>query len=206
MHPLVVVAEGSDDMHVTIHMLEANGVQEKHVWVVDAKGITKLPFEFSTQLKGSGLKTIGIVLDAETDIAARWRSVSDMLKKHGYNVPSNPPGRAGLILEPVNGITAGVWIMPDNISAGMLENFIHQLIPANDDLWPHAVAAVKGIMDLGKHKFPDEHKIKAEANTWLAWQPEPGVNFGIAIAKNYLDPNCELGLAFFDWLRRLFSL
>ena len=205
-HPRVLLAEGSDDMNVAIHILKAHGIENETVWVIDIKGNTNLRKVLSVELKSSVLESIGILLDAEIDVNARWQSISDTLSLHGYTLPHQAPQIGGAVLAPVKGIAVGAWVMPDNTSAGMLEHFINKLVRSDDDLWQDSVEAVARVIDSGKHRFPLDHRIKAELNTWLAWQKEPGINYGIAIKENYLDPKCGPGIEFFDWMKRLFTL
>ena len=55
------------------------------------------------------------------------------------------------------------------------------------------------------NKYKSVHKAKARIHTFLAWQEEPGVSMGNAIAKSYLRADSEQAVLFVDWLRRLFG-
>ena len=112
---------------------------------------------------------------------------------------------SGLITE-ANDLRLGIWIMPDNSSSGMLENFLHYLIPDTDQsLWNFAKSSVD-TAKINSAPFRDVHLPKAEIHTWLAWQDPPGERFGIAITKKFLDPHSTSATAFVDWFKNLFGL
>ena len=201
----LILAEGKDDEHVIKHILRAFDVVEGRVDVKDIKGIDNLIEALPVELKGSELSCLGIVIDADTDVASRWQSVSAIFQKAGYITLPKKPDSNGTIVSATGMPTVGIWIMPDNEIAGMVENFVSFLVPQGDDLWGRAVEVVENI-DKSMRRFPEIHKAKAEIHTWLAWQKEPGTPFGLAITKKYLDPHCEEGRKFFDWLQRLFTL
>ena len=52
--------------------------------------------------------------------------------------------------------------------------------------------------------FGETKQAKAIIHTWLAWQPEPATPLGLAIIKQYLDPNRNPAPEFKGWLERLF--
>ena len=101
----------------------------------------------------------------------------------------------------------GVWIMPDNLQSGMLEDFVRYLIPENDLLYPFVDTVLAQIEtdDIANRYNPNVHRAKAFIHTWLAWQKDPGTPMGLALTKTYLDHNTALCLRFVDWLNRLFN-
>ncbi|HET8798226.1 MAG TPA: DUF3226 domain-containing protein, partial [Thermoanaerobaculia bacterium] len=147
-------------------------------------------------------EALAIVLDADLDLAARWQAVSDRLQNHGYAVPATPSGD-GLVLTDRHPVV-GVWLMPDNILPGMLEDFAANLV-GDDPLWPRATDAVRSIPD-ELRRFPRGAARKAEIHTWLAWQEEPGTPLGLAVTKRYFQTDTELCRRFTNWLRRLIEL
>jgi hypothetical protein len=46
----------------------------------------------------------------------------------------------------------------------------------------------------------EAHRSKAVIHTDLAWQDEPGSQFGQFITKKALQPNKEIAVSFTDWL------
>jgi len=115
-----------------------------------------------------------------------------------------PPG--GLIVDNDDGKRLGVWIMPDNTSAGSLETFLRYLVPdPAEPLWKSAVDAVTKAKELGC-PCRDTHLAKAHLYTWLAWQDPPNQNPGHALAQKVLDPHNEQANAFVEWFRQLYEL
>jgi len=88
----------------------------------------------------------------------------------------------------------GIWIMPDNRTTGISEDFLLLLVPPDSRLYTHVQASVDSISE-GEQRFKVPDKPKALIHTWLAWQEEPGRPLGTAITANFLDPNVtQVGL------------
>ena len=82
----------------------------------------------------------------------------------------------------------GIWIMPNNQTSGILEDFLRFLVPQPNILFDHAKASVAAIPE-GERRFKQLTEPKAVVHTWLAWQEDPGLPFGTAITARFLDPN-----------------
>lgn len=157
----------------------------------------------------SAVERIGIVIDADENLNARWQSVSSILEKAGYkDLPASPDAN-GTIIKQEFLPTFGVWVMPDNVTdRGMLEDFLEFLVPDKEtnQIWAKAVKCSQEVLEEieeEKH-FGKIHLSKAQMHTYLAWQKEPGKPFGTAITAKYLqveNPNCN---KFVEWLKRLF--
>jgi hypothetical protein len=148
---------------------------------------------------------IGAVVDADLDVADRWRSLCDALKRAGYEGLPDQPEAAGTIVPPRADLPRiGLWLMPDNRVRGMLEDFLLMLADENDSLLPHAERAVDGL-PTDVRRFPPAHRSKAFIHTWLAWQESPGTPLGYALTLRYLSAESPLGLRFRDWLLALFG-
>ena len=148
---------------------------------------------------------VGVVIDADTDLAARWQAVQYRLTQAGYDSVPRDPGPGGTILEPPGRTSlprVGVWVMPDNKTTGILEDFLRFLVPQPDALFDHVIASVCSI----PHQlFGQNDKPKAIIHTWLAWQSDPGLPFGTAIMARFLDPNLPQADVLVSWLRELFD-
>jgi hypothetical protein len=125
----------------------------------------------SVRFKESGLRTLGIILDADDEFDARWNRVRDFCLLYFATVPARCPDD-GLALE-TDGKRFGAWIMPDNKSCGMIETFCKSLVP-NDaaTIWKHALSSVVDAKQKGA-PFRDVHVEKANIYTWLAFQDPP---------------------------------
>lgn len=196
-----LLVEGKDDKHVVWGLCEVYDVPQTFS-VEDAEGVDPLLDLFSVQLRGSGIERVGVVADADSEVASRWASIAGLLRSHGYQHVPPAPERGGTIVSEPGKPVVGVWLMPDNTTAGMLEDFVAALVPAGDPLLQRAATAVDSIPDT-ERRFPPVRRSKALIHTWLAWQEEPGSPMGQAIGKRDLDGNAPAALGFLHWLRRL---
>jgi hypothetical protein len=197
-----LLVEGNDDQHVIWALCKKFDIPETFD-VVDCEGIDKLYEAIPVRFKQSGIQTIGIIIDADTEINKRWLGVKDILSKLGF-IPPDDILSTGLILSKEPGIKVGVWLMPDNHLNGMLEDFISFLVSPNDELLPIVDATLAEIESLNLNRYQLNHKTKAKIHTWLAWQDEPGTPMGLSITKKYLTTDEETCLCLIRWLQDLF--
>ena len=99
----------------------------------DQDGVDHLIDTLNEELKATDLGRLGVVLDADTDLAKQWARV------RGCWTSTDAPGSGcantdGTIVETTDGKKIGIWVMPDN-SAGV-EDFVGKLIAEGDTLWP----------------------------------------------------------------------
>ena len=204
----VLLVEGNDDLHVIAALCECFNVKESF-GIKDCNGIDNILAGLHVRLKGSGeIKTLGVVIDADSQAVGRWLSVREILQKTGrYDyVPDDCPPD-GLVINPrVDGdMRFGLWIMPDNRTDGMLEDFVTFLIPKGDRLLPIADKVLKEIEMTQLNAYSVAHHEKARIHTWLAWQESPGTPMGQAITKKYLETDSAICHNFVDWLNRLYN-
>ncbi|MDR2840368.1 MAG: hypothetical protein LBV75_03745 [Paludibacter sp.] len=195
-----LLVEGKDDQHVVWALCEKLNIPEIFD-VVDSEGIDKLFDRLKAECSIKKSDIIGIIIDADNDLQARWISVRDILIKNNFKVPENFP-KEGLITDTKPKI--GVWIMPDNNTNGMLEDFISFLVPENDKLMPIAIETLQNIENQGLDKYKT-HKPKTKIHTWLAWQEEPGKPLGQSITNKALSTDNETCRKFAVWLKKLFT-
>jgi hypothetical protein len=196
-----LLVEGNDDQHVIWALCERFGIAETFD-VVDCEGIDNLYDAIPVRFKQSGIKTIGIIIDADIDLKSRWMSVKATLLDLGFIVPNDLP-IDGLILQKEN-IKVGVWVMPNNHLNGMLEDFIAFLVPQDDNLLPIANTTLDKIENEKQNKYSLIHKSKATIHTWLAWQEDPGTPMGLSITKKYLTTDEKTCKRLLEWLQALF--
>lgn len=202
----ILLVEGKDDEHVLKHI---SGVRDgpKFDEIVPLKGDTNLLDCIPVRLKSVGNQAIvGIVMDADTDLDGRWRSLRNRLEKLGYTAVPTAPSADGTIIDPPDESLlprVGIWIMPNNQTQGILEDFLRFLVPAGSQLYDHVAKSIDGIPE-GERRFSQLATPKALIHTWLAWQEEPGKPMGTAITAHYLDPNVDQVDVLILWLNRLF--
>ncbi len=201
----VLMVEGPDDKHVVMHICGERKLGEIET-IHPYGGKDPLLEGIGTRLKESDVIALGILLDADTDLQARWQAVTARLKQAGYaDTPTAPAPDGTVISAPTNSLLpcVGIWLMPDNQANGILENFLHFLVPEGDALLPRVEHAINSIPP-EQCLFSELKKPKARIHTWLAWQEEPGKPFGQAITARYLDPHLPAADIFAGWLQRTF--
>jgi hypothetical protein len=209
--------EGDDDIVVISALLDRHGCDTKRgkaFLSIEQKGSdTALVESMGENAKLSTALPIGFVLDIDIECEPRWHTVRNQLSRLPLELPDlcPPNGYIGTNAEYKQKV--GVWLMPDCRSDGQkLENLLHSLIPQNDILWPKVVECTAEANRILRDEqtlrkaIADKDIIKAEVNTWLAWQEHPGESFGTAIRNKYFTHDSPQALAFLKWLKDLYDL
>ena len=205
-HPRVLLVEGPDDRHVVIHLSERSGL-EQNFWIIEKEGIDTLLDSIVLEARTPGRTVMGVVLDANDSLDARWQAVTDRLNRlqqeDHFDMPDLPahPEPSGTIIE--GRLRIGIWLMPDNRSAGELEDFVGSMIPATDPVWPRSQAYIDGIPH-GDRKFSPGKTQRAKVHAWLASREAPRP-MGLSIRAGDLDTNASSTTTFVYWLRELFK-
>lgn len=198
-----LLVEGNDDQHVIWALcLRFNLVQNFDV--IDCKGFDKLYEQIPVRFKQSGINTIGIIVDADSDLQTRWISLKALLTAQNFSIPEELPVK-GLIVTNADNKRIGVWIMPNNNQNGMLEDFINFLVPTDDKLLPIVNTTLQNIEEKNLNKYPLKHKSKAIIHSWLSLQENPGTPLGLGITKRFLTTDDETCLKLTSWLTALFK-
>jgi hypothetical protein len=203
-----LLVEGKkDDQHAIIHLL----MRHSYSWVsteehpcpyVDPMGnVDELLKRETVTTAVRNYQRLGLVLDADNKGPARWNSLRDSFAIEGIELPSQPE-RDGTILKRPGGRRIGLWLMPDNIAEGTLEDFLLTLLPEGD-LRQHADSSTKKARELGQLPLKDHSKGVVYA--WLAWQKEPGLPFGTALKGEFLGHESPVAQRFVGWFQRLFT-
>lgn len=209
-----LLVEGIDDLNVIKHLLFLHGIKaeepkkifdEETIVIKEKGGIKPLLKSIGTETKISET-IVGIVVDADVDVKARWQSVADKLAKRGYrNLPAIPNPDGTIIEGDDERPNVGIWLMPDNKLSGMLEDFL-QASKERETIWQKAVEVVDSLPEkLFIHEKTD-HTRKAQLHTYLAWQEEPGKPFGLAVRATYFQSDTLIAQTFITWVRNLFLL
>lgn len=198
-----LLVEGKTDAIVFANLCEHHRIPERFR-IKEKSGIETLLEELDVELDASGLEHLGIVIDADTDIDARWASLTARLANLGYTLPKTPLPAGTIVFQPERP-TVGIWMMPDNTLPGRLEDFVSFLGATDDALWRIAENCVQEVAAV-ERRFIQNHFIKAHIHTWLAWQESPGTPLGQAITKRYLDADAPYARQFIEWIKQLFKL
>ena len=195
----LLLVEGPDDKHVVEH-LRRRLASDLAFDCKDKGGSGPLLDAIDVEIATDGRVALGILMDANDDLAARWQAIGHRLLGEDVKLPPQPE-RGGIVID--SDPRVGVWLMPDNGTPGELESFVAELIPKGDPVWPLAERYIDGI--------PREHRqfstgkgLRAKLHAWLATRQEPR-KMGAAIGTAELDAGGALAGQFADWLRTLFG-
>jgi hypothetical protein len=206
--PFRLLVEGRDDLHSITNLLQRHGYDWNNnalaPFVRDSGGIEPLFEALPAALKT--LVRVGVVIDADLSASNRWARIEAILKASEIEPPPGP-SQQGLIL-PLAGPGRlerfGIWIMPNNQAAGVLEDFLARLVPAGDTCWQHADTSTSQARALGAPLKPSDH-VKGAIHSWLAWQDPSGQPFGTALNARVLGHDSPEALGFVAWFKRLFG-
>lgn len=207
--PSVLLAEGKDEQYLLPELLELAGVpwpEPAPVEIVETDGITKLldPDFIRAAYQLPHRIALGLVVDANGDVRARWQGALAALQAIASGFPQELDS-AGIVHQEEGGPRLGLWLMPDNVRAGMLETLLLAIRKDDPAVWAHVSTAVAGAKALGA-PFRDAHQDKAELHTWLAWQDPPGQALGTAAKAHHFDVESPSFAPFVAWFRRLFEV
>ena len=212
-HPKRLLVEGIEDQYAIRSLMRGHiawpDTKDEEQWPVKievAKGIDGVLDRktIPTLLLSSGVKTVGVIVDADVSPEGRWQRLQQLCRDQIVNIPEACP-HDGLVVENQDGQRLGLWIMPDNISMGKLESLLLSTIPQEQSaLRDHADRSLITASESGA-KFKSNDRDKALIHTWLAWQDPPGAALGNALLKNILDRNSASAATFVSWFCRLFQ-
>ena len=199
----VLLVEGTNDCHVVLNLCGSHGLPETF-------GVYECGSDTSVLRRLNALilstvrpDVIGVMLDADNpSLEGRWESIKGKLGHHPYEMPVAPPREGSIIDGDADKPRLGFWLMPDNETSGMLEDFCARLAEPNTFAFAQQCVEDVRRQDLGT--FKEVHLSKATVHTYLAWQDEPGRPLGQAISSQTLRPDTEIAVRFTNWLRTLF--
>ena len=201
----ILVVEGLNDRHV-IRQLCERAEPALTFGIHDYQGIDNVINRIRAYANSPDRPAVGFVLDADDGPNQTWLRVSGQLMNA---VPAMPlpigPNPDGVII-PEDASTGnpriGIWIMPDNTSSGELENFVADMIPDGDPVWPPSQQYINSI-PTPHRKFAPGKTLRAQIHAWLAVREDPR-QMGLAIRTRDLAINNPLSQTFLRWLANLF--
>lgn len=204
----LLVVEGQTDQHLVLHLCrQADPELGNRFDFHNAQGLNGVINSVRNLVNQPGLTGVGFVLDGDETPQEHWRQVTERIAVAypEMQLPTVPEPNGTIVPEdPVMGSPRiGIWIMPDNRSAGELEDFVIQMIPEGDPVWPRSQTYIADI-PLSARRFEDNKIAKSQVHAWLAARRFPGL-MGIAVRDGDLTVDGPLCQRFVSWLTRLFA-
>ncbi|RZK23646.1 MAG: hypothetical protein EOO63_17600 [Hymenobacter sp.] len=204
----VLLVEGNTDCHVVMALCQVHQVENNLFGLYDC-GSDDLALRRLNALINAPATDrpaiIGLLLDADQQgPESRWRSIRQKLLDKPYELPDVPVA-SGTVLDASEPDypRLGFWLMPNNQTTGMLEDFVNEMLPAPCvELIEQCLLLAR---ESGAATYKPAHQAKAIVHTYLAWQDEPGHPIGLSITAKVLQPTTATAYRFTEWLGALFS-
>lgn len=197
----LLLVEGDSDLSVSLHLWRrAHGGDDPPFRIEPAGGVGKLLERIEAEIDAPGRTHVGFVVDADDDPHQRWDEMKGRLQLVGVTLGDQSP--SGVRVEGRMPKAIGVWMMPDNQRTGELENFLREMIPEADSLWPLAETYVAEVKKTDQ-RFATNKQLRAEIHSWLAVQDRPGLA-GPAIETDLLSVDGDLARRYVQWMERMF--
>ena len=203
--PRILLVEGQDDKHVVLqlHKFHQHHQAMPDFCIIDKKGFPNLLRSIGPEISVSGRQVVGILVDANDDMRARWHKLTNRLQSKNILSPQSPNPDGTIIESRESHPRIGIWIMPDNASAGELEDFVVHMIPDEDQVWPLSQRYIEKIPQADR-KFSENKKLRAQLHAWLAAREDPR-KMGQAIYARDMKIDGSLCQKFVVWLTKLFK-
>ena len=198
----VLLVEGLSDLHFVKQL--CNQIAPELEFDIDDKGrLSNLLAAINLEITISPRDNVGILVDADDDLSNRWEEIGEKLRDARVTVPQHPDPHGTIIEANEHHRRVGVWIMPDNQFKGELEDFVIDMIPNQDIVWPKSVDYVDQI-PVNNRKFAEGKTDRAKLYAWLSTRKQPP-HIGAAIGAGDLNLATMRCQSFVNWLMRLFK-
>lgn len=206
----ILLVEGINDKSVIDQVLKAYGIEVD--WEIKVcGGVDNLADELPLYIKNpTAYSIIGVVADADSSTLSRWQQIRNILHNTGmYNCSRLPLPHEGIVVVPMeleNAPKVGAWVMPNNEHNGTLEDFLLEMVPANDELMIEVEKKLSDVEAQGKHRYPSKYQNKAKVQTFLAWERKPGISVATAVASHIFNPYTPTADKFIEWVKGVFEV
>jgi hypothetical protein len=181
----------------------------KAEFVKPADGVDKVKLVLREELQSPDVTNIGVILDAnDVGVEGRFSALKNIIEETlNLTIPKETTISESGFHYKNETLTIGIWVMPNNVDNGYLENFICSMISEKEaDLWNFVNEKVDELIDKKLQKFSAVKKQKALLHTYLAWQESPGLPMGTALTSNFIDANSHAADSFVKWFQKVFDL
>lgn len=211
-NPNRLIVEGITDRQAVLGLIEAHtdwpsqsmDLDRVPVYIECGEGVKKILDKgfIDLTLKSNTIRNIGLIVDANSDVNARFRSLRNGFLPWFPEIPRELQ-RSGFIVEDANGHRFGAWIMPNNSDGGTLEDLLIDLVP-EQKLFKLVDRFVDSIST--ETRIQDKNRSKTLLYAWLSVQDPPLQDLRTAFARRFLDPTHPEAAMFVDWFLKLYGL
>lgn len=204
--------EAADDQHLVMQLAGRLGIEgipssrDPAVRTLGGNDGAKLAAAFKQEWD-----QLVLVLDADSPPAGgagqTYARVRHAGATAGAGLPEQLPPE-GLVHRCGDGRRVAVWLFPDNVRDGAMEEFaLAHLVAVDDPLRAHANDQVALLLlhrereQKPAARFEPSRSPKAVLRTWLAWQERPGLPPGRAVAEGAFCSDEARFAVFAAWLR-----
>lgn len=178
----IIAVEGQDEVYFLDALLKNMKIGDIEVRAVGGKQQFKDKLPALIRMSGfSDVEVLAIIRDADNDANAAFKSISNILRKEGFK----PATEVTQFSEGSPKI--GIFIMPGNADAGMLENLCLETVEnhsAMDCVRPFANC-------ISELKESPNNIVKAKVQAFLAAMPKLVNSVGLGAQKGYWDFDSE---------------
>lgn len=203
----LLLVEGNDEKWFCIQLIKAIEMNQNpenlDIQVIDIQGNQNFSSSLSLIVKSpyfDEVTTIGFIRDAEKNPAeSSYNSTCTSIKKYLSNFPIPEIGKT----KTENGLTCGIFIMPDNKTAGMLENLCLESVRTNPLYGNAEDYVMQAELLLTESEQKKYNKPKALIQTYLAGQSEIVNTLANAAKKGLWDFSNPVFNDFITFIKKL---
>lgn len=204
----VLLVEGYNDKGVIEQVLNAYRINVD-IEIKVCRGVDGMSDELRLHLKNpSAYSAVAVIADADTNTDSRWQQIRNVLHDTGLykcnRLPLSPEGAVLASVDSDISLKAGAWIMPNNEYPGALEEFLLEMVPAEDELMAEVDHKLLELESRSKQRYAEKDRNKAKVQTYVAWERKPGISVSTAVKSRILNPHTPTADKFVEWIKAVF--
>ena len=195
----LLLVEGNDEVVFFGALLDSKGASG--IQIEESGGKSQFAAKLGAIKNTPGfdnVQSMAVIHDADNNVDGSFQRIQDALKKHGFKAPEGK----GLFAQ--GSPKVGVFLIPDNKSAGMLESLCLSAVKSKEVI-ECVDSFMRCVNTAAKNKIYKEPRNihKARLRAFLAAMEKDTPSLGLAAEKGYLDLNSEKLQPLLNFLKKL---